>query len=76
MQTIDEIFAASRRDVHKSNSAGTEDGSNTEEGVQEFLMAWNRRIAESVLFFDLMKEHGYRCHHHGKCIYSFYPPAI
>ena len=41
-------------------------------GTVEFLMAWNRRISESGTFFQMMKEAGFRCHHHGKCVYSFY----
>jgi predicted nicotinamide N-methyase len=39
--------------------------------VQEFLMSWNRRIAESKIFFDMMTDAGFLCHHHGHCIYSF-----
>ncbi len=27
--------------------------------IVEFLMSWNRRIAESAIFFELMKEAGY-----------------
>lgn len=27
-------------------------------GVEEFLMSWNRRIAESALFFDYMADAG------------------
>ena len=37
----------------------------------EFLMSWNRRIAESSIFFELMKEAGFTCEHKGKCVYSF-----
>jgi hypothetical protein len=43
--------------------------------VAEFLMAWNRRISASGTFFDMMKAEGFRCHHHGQCIYSFYTAA-
>lgn len=39
--------------------------------IREFLMSWNRRIAQSSIFFDLMKEAGFICVHQGKCIYSF-----
>jgi hypothetical protein len=47
------------------------------ERVEEFLMSWNRRIAESSKFFDLMKEAGFTCEHLGKCVYSFrYPSAL
>jgi hypothetical protein len=35
-------------------------------------MAWNRRISASGQFFDLMQAAGFRCHHHGKCVYSFF----
>eukprot|EP00596_Hydrurales_sp_CCMP1899_P004118 CAMPEP_0119033710 /NCGR_PEP_ID=MMETSP1177-20130426/761_1 /TAXON_ID=2985 /ORGANISM="Ochromonas sp, Strain CCMP1899" /LENGTH=461 /DNA_ID=CAMNT_0006990655 /DNA_START=103 /DNA_END=1489 /DNA_ORIENTATION=+ len=31
----------------------------------EFLMSWNRRIAESAIFFDLMNEAGFQCEHKG-----------
>ena len=34
--------------------------------LREFLMAWNRRIAASSTFFRLMREAGFRCHHHGQ----------
>ena len=37
----------------------------------EFLMSWNRRIAESAIFFDLMLQAGFSCEHQGKCVYSF-----
>ena len=37
----------------------------------EFLMSWNRRIAESSIFFDLMIQAGFLCEHKGKCVYSF-----
>jgi predicted nicotinamide N-methyase len=39
--------------------------------VEEFIMSWNRRIAESAIFFDLMKTAGFNCVHLGSCIYSF-----
>jgi hypothetical protein len=39
--------------------------------VEEFIMSWNRRIAESSIFFDLMKAAGFNCVHLGSCIYSF-----
>jgi hypothetical protein len=42
--------------------------------VLEFVMAWNRRISESGTFFDMMREAGFRIHHHGKCVYSFFRP--
>jgi len=35
-------------------------------------MSWNRRIVSSKIFFELMKGAGFECHHHGKCVYSFY----
>ena len=40
--------------------------------IVEFLMSWNRRIASSKIFFELMMEAGFECHHHGKCVYSFF----
>jgi hypothetical protein len=40
---------------------------------REFLMSWNRRISESYKFFQMMREAGFVCYHHGKCIYSFIP---
>jgi hypothetical protein len=43
--------------------------------VTEFLMAWNRRISASGAFFDMMKAEGFRVHHHGQCVYSFYTAA-
>jgi len=39
--------------------------------AKEFVMAWNRRIAESSIFFDLMKTKGFECVHLGACVYSF-----
>lgn len=39
--------------------------------VEEFLMSWNRRIAESRIFFDMMVQAGFQYVHHGHCIYSF-----
>ncbi len=44
-------------------------------GAAEFVMAWNRRISESGTFFEMMRVAGFLCHHHGKCVYSFYRPA-
>lgn len=35
-------------------------------------MAWNRRISASGAFFDMMREAGFLCHHHGHCVFSFY----
>ena len=43
-------------------------------GAEEFLMSWNRRIAESKVFFDLMGAAGFVCEHKGKCVYSFTRP--
>ena len=40
--------------------------------VSEFLMAWNRRISASSSFFEMMRDQGFLCHHHGQCIYSFF----
>lgn len=40
--------------------------------IAEFLMSWNRRIASSKIFFELMSEAGFECYHHGKCVYSFF----
>ena len=41
-------------------------------GTVEFVMSWARRMQASHLFFDSLKEAGYNCYHHGKCIYSIY----
>ena len=38
----------------------------------EFLMSWQRRIAASETFFQLMRDEGFHIHHHGKCVYSFF----
>ena len=38
----------------------------------EFLMAWNRRIKDSAVFFELMKEAGFLCYKHGKGLFSFF----
>lgn len=46
-----------------------------EAGAEEFLMAWNRRMAASVTFFEMMTAAGFDCKHHGKCVYSFYMKA-
>ncbi|KAF0715397.1 Aste57867_3400 [Aphanomyces stellatus] len=40
--------------------------------AEEFLMSWKRRIADSSKFFGLMEKAGFRVHHHGSCIYSFF----
>ena len=39
--------------------------------VEEFLMAWNRRIDESKIFYALMDEAGFLCDRLGGGIYSF-----
>ena len=38
----------------------------------EFLMSWQRRISDSEIFFQMMKDEGFHVYHHGKCIYSFF----
>lgn len=35
-------------------------------------MSWNRRIAESSIFFNLMKEAGFQMYTYGHGLYSFY----
>ena len=40
--------------------------------IIEFIMSWQRRIADSVQFFELMKMSNFICYHHGQCIYSFF----
>ena len=40
--------------------------------VMEFIMSWQRRIADSIQFFDLMKLSNFICYHHGNCVYSFF----
>lgn len=39
--------------------------------VVEFVMSWNRRIADSKIFFDLMLKEGFKCTHEGQCVYTF-----
>ena len=54
---------------------GEKKGQSVEESSShwpaEFVMSWNRRIAESAIFFDLMLKAGFSCEHKGKCVYSF-----
>jgi hypothetical protein len=45
-------------------------------GVVEFVMSWNRRIAESASFFEQMSAAGFRAHHYGECVYSFYRDVV
>ena len=45
-------------------------------GVREFVMSWNRRIAHSAQFFQMMFDRGFRGHHHGECVYSFYLDSV
>jgi len=42
----------------------------------EFIMIWNRRISESLIFFDLMVNRGFETLHYGSCIYGFTRPKI
>lgn len=35
------------------------------------IMSWNRRMKESIEFFQLMETAGFNCHHEGKCVYTF-----
>jgi len=46
------------------------------EGVVEFVMSWNRRIAESASFFAQMATAGFHVYHHGECVYSFYRDVV
>ena len=39
--------------------------------VELFLMSWNRRIAESKIFFELMSSAGFSCEDKGEGIYLF-----
>ena len=55
-----------------SKSKSLSNGSNIKFDGVEFLMSWQRRIAESEIFFQLMREEGFYIYHHGKCIYSFF----
>jgi hypothetical protein len=48
---------------------------DAESDLIEFLMSWNRRISESTIFFDLMKQAGFECHSYGRGLYSFYRKA-
>ena len=44
-----------------------------ENTIIEFVMSWNRRIDESQIFFNMMKDIGkFSMKHHGQCIFSFY----
>jgi hypothetical protein len=40
-------------------------------GTKEFVMAWNRRL-DCSQFFQLSREAGFYCYHHGECIYSLF----
>jgi hypothetical protein len=44
-------------------------------GCSEFVMAWNRRLKDSHLFFESMEQSGFRCTHEGNCVYKFTRPA-
>lgn len=39
--------------------------------VSEFVMSWQRRINESKIFFELMKDASFSCLNHGKGLYTF-----
>jgi alpha-D-ribose 1-methylphosphonate 5-phosphate C-P lyase len=62
VQTLSEIFETPLEETTVSVYNGP---------VVEFLMSWNRRIAETSIFFDLMHQAGFSSEHLGKCIYSF-----
>ena len=38
--------------------------------LEEFVMSWNRRIAESELFFNKMRDHGFVINVHGKGMFT------
>jgi hypothetical protein len=63
-------FDTSTKTVPTTNAVTTS-AEYTKRPIREFLMSWNRRIAESKIFFTLMEENGFTCIHHGHCIYSF-----
>ena len=69
-------------ELEKENGQGPSQRQRVEQGQErlvessnqwpiEFVMSWNRRIAESAIFFDLMLKAGFTCEHKGKCVYSF-----
>jgi hypothetical protein len=58
-------------DISKSEDVGSTSVIQGFDGV-EFLMSWQRRIAESEIFFKLMRDEGFYIHHHGRCVYSFF----
>lgn len=39
--------------------------------LEEFVMCWNRRIAESEIFFDKIRTVGFTMVTHGSGLYSF-----
>ena len=69
VKTLKELFAGPRGGRPSDAAGGESDDSGG--GVQEFIMSWNRRIAASIEFFELMQAEGFLCHHHGACVYSF-----
>jgi hypothetical protein len=42
-----------------------------ENELEEFVMCWNRRIAQSQLFFDMMNMAGFCMNNHGRGVYTF-----
>lgn len=45
-----------------------------EDELEEFVMSWNRRIAESEQFFAKMRDRGFFITSHGKGLYVITKP--
>ena len=69
--TDDDVVGGAVNAFSYSRNGGGDDGGHSFLYAEEFLMSWNRRIAESAIFFDLMAQAGFKCEHKGKCVYSF-----
>mmetsp|Transcript_20481 Transcript_20481/g.29211 ORF Transcript_20481/g.29211 Transcript_20481/m.29211 type:complete len:293 (+) Transcript_20481:39-917(+) len=41
-----------------------------------FVMSWNRRMKESIQFFDLMTDAGFQHTNEGKCVYTFWKEEV
>jgi hypothetical protein len=42
----------------------------------KFIMSWNRRMKESIQFFDLMTDAGFQHRNEGKCVYTFWKEEV
>jgi hypothetical protein len=68
-----DLYDSGARDFFPSVPSADKVSEDENQFPVEFLMSWNRRISESYQFFALMKEAGFVCYHHGRCLYSFVP---